>query len=60
MTSSQTHYRFTNCLLPSVGEKLNSHHGVFISNVDAIKVLIITGNNMIKVIQISEGIKTLF
>ena len=28
--------------------------------VDAIKVLIITGNNIIKVIQINEGIKTLF
>ena len=40
--------------------EVNRHHGVFISNVDAIKVLIITSNNIIKVIQISEGIKTLF
>ena len=40
--------------------EVNRHHGMFISNVDAIKVLIITSNNIIKVIQISEGIKTLF
>ena len=39
---------------------MNRHHGMFISNVDAIKVLMITGNNIIKVIQIREGIKTLF
>ena len=37
---------------------MNRHHGMFISNVDAIKVLIITGDNIIKVIQISEEIKT--
>ena len=33
---------------------------MFISIAGAIKVLIITGNNIIKVTQISEGIKILF
>ena len=39
---------------------MNRHLRCLLSNVNAIKVLIITGNNIIKVIQISEGIKTLF
>ena len=44
-------------MLPSIGGYLNY---MFISNVDVIKVIIITDDSIIKAIQISEGTKTLF